>query len=95
MIYPSAIETFAESLTGSTGGNPGYDPLAFAIGECHKRGMELHAWIVTIPAGNTRQVQLQGRSSVVRKTGLFANFIKVTGTWTREIREPKNICHAS
>ena len=28
MIYPSAIETFAESLTGSTGGNPGYDPLA-------------------------------------------------------------------
>ena len=27
MIYPSAIETFAESLTGSTGGNPGYDPL--------------------------------------------------------------------
>ena len=30
MIYPSAIETFAESLTGSTGGNPGYDPLAFA-----------------------------------------------------------------
>lgn len=94
MIYPSAIETFAESLTGSTGGNPGYDPLAFAIGECHKRGMELHAWIVTIPAGNTRQVQLQGRSSVVRKTGQFANFIKVTGTWTREIREPKNICHA-
>ena len=60
MIYPSSIETFAESLTGYTGRNPGYDPLAFAIEECHKRGMELHTWIVTIPAGNTRQVKLFG-----------------------------------
>ena len=27
VIYPSTIETFAESLTGHTGKNPGYDPL--------------------------------------------------------------------
>lgn len=67
MIYPSAIEGFAEALTGSEGRNPGYDPLAFAIEECHKRGMELHAWIVTIPVGNDRQVSLMGRNSVVRK----------------------------
>ena len=46
VIYPSAIETFAESLTGHTGKNPGYDPLQFAIEECHKRGLELHAWLV-------------------------------------------------
>ena len=67
LIYPSAIETFPEALTGRTGRNPGYDPLAFAIEECHKRGMELHAWIVTIPAGNNRQVKLLGKHSVVRK----------------------------
>lgn len=67
LIYPSEIETFAEALTGNTGRNPGYDPLAFAIEECHKRGMELHAWIVTIPAGNARQVKLLGRNSVVQK----------------------------
>ena len=67
VIYPSAIETFPEALTGHTGRNPGYDPLAFAIEECHKRGMELHAWIVTIPAGNNRQVKLLGKHSVVRK----------------------------
>ena len=70
---------FRRTLTGSTGGNPGYDPLAFAIGECHKRGMELHAWIVTIPAGNTRQVQLQGRSSVVRKNRTICKLYK--GNW--------------
>ena len=67
LIYPSAIETFPEALTGKTGKDPGYDPLAFAIEECHKRGMELHAWIVTIPAGNNRQVKLLGKSSVVKK----------------------------
>ena len=67
LIYPSAIETFPESLTGRTGRNPGYDPLAFAIEECHKRGMELHAWIVTIPAGNNRQVKFLGKHSIVRK----------------------------
>ena len=67
LIYPSAIETFPESLTGRTGRDPDYDPLAFAIEECHKRGMELHAWIVTIPAGNNRQVKLLGKHSIVRK----------------------------
>ena len=67
LIYPSDIETFPESLTGRTGRNPGYDPLAFAIEECHKRGMELHAWVVTIPAGNNRQIKLLGKNSIVRK----------------------------
>ena len=67
VIYPSALECFAESLTGHTGQNPGYDPLKFAIEECHRRGMEIHAWMVAIPIGNKRQVGLQGKQSVVRK----------------------------
>ena len=46
VIYPSAIETFTESLAGKEGRSPGYDPLQFAIDECHKRGMELHAWML-------------------------------------------------
>lgn len=67
VIYPSIYETFTESLTGKTGRNPGYDPLKFAIEECHKRGMEIHAWMVCIPAGNDRQVRLLGKQSVVKK----------------------------
>ena len=67
VVYPSLYETFAESLAGETGRNPGYDPLKFAIEECHKRGLELHAWIVCIPIGNDRQVKLLGKSSVVKK----------------------------
>lgn len=67
VFYPSAIEPFSSLLTGKTGGNPGYDPLAFVIEECHKRGMECHAWMVAIPLGNKSQVNSLGNRSVVRQ----------------------------
>lgn len=51
VIYPSAIEPWDACLSGKPGASPGYDALQFAIDECHKRGMELHAWLVTIPVG--------------------------------------------
>ena len=79
VVYPSQFEPFAESLTGFTGRDPGYDPLAFAISECHKRGMELHAWFVTIPIGNERQVKLHGKQSVVRKHSKICEQFK--GSW--------------
>ena len=52
-IYPSDIEPWDRCITGIEGRAPGYgyDPLSFAVTECHKRGMELHAWIATIPVG--------------------------------------------
>jgi uncharacterized lipoprotein YddW (UPF0748 family) len=45
-MYTSAIEPWPEFLTGTMGRapEPFYDPLAFAIEEAHKRGLELHAW---------------------------------------------------
>ncbi len=51
MIYPSAYEPWDGCLSGFPGKSPGYDALKFAIDECHKRGMECHAWVVTIPVG--------------------------------------------
>ncbi len=50
-IYPSKYEPWDGCVSGQPGRAPGYDPLAFAIEECHRRGMELHAWVVTIPIG--------------------------------------------
>ena len=44
-LYQSDLEPWSEVLTGEMGRSPGYDPLAFAITEAHKRGLELHAWI--------------------------------------------------
>jgi uncharacterized lipoprotein YddW (UPF0748 family) len=45
-IYDSPIEPWSEYVTGEMGRPPSpyYDPLAFAVEEAHKRGLELHAW---------------------------------------------------
>ena len=51
VIYPSAYEPWDGCMSGIPGTSPGYDPLAYAIEECHKRGMECHAWIVCLPVG--------------------------------------------
>lgn len=44
-LYPSELEPWSRFLTGVQGRSPGWDPLAFMVTECHKRNMELHAWI--------------------------------------------------
>jgi uncharacterized lipoprotein YddW (UPF0748 family) len=45
-LYDSSLEPWSEYLTGRQGKAPSpyYDPLAFAVSEAHKRGLELHAW---------------------------------------------------
>ncbi len=58
-IYPSLIEPFDMCLTGTHGRYPGYDPLQFIVEECHKRGMECHAWMVTIPVGKTNETRFK------------------------------------
>lgn len=65
VIYPSKIEPWDDCLTGHANKNPGYDPLAFCIDECHKRGMELHAWIVSIPLG--KKQASHGALSITKK----------------------------
>lgn len=50
-IFPTTTEPWDGCLTGHPGTSPGYDPLQMCIDECHRRGMECHAWIVTIPVG--------------------------------------------
>lgn len=42
-FYQSSYEPWSGWLT-APGVSPGYDPLAFACAEAHRRGIELHAW---------------------------------------------------
>ncbi|MCQ2288995.1 MAG: family 10 glycosylhydrolase [Muribaculaceae bacterium] len=44
-LYKSSYEPWSQFLTGTRGTDPGWDPLAFAVEECHKRGIECHAWL--------------------------------------------------
>lgn len=43
--YPSKYAPWTSYVSGARGTNPGWDPLAFAVEEAHKRGLELHAWL--------------------------------------------------
>ncbi|GHV10186.1 hypothetical protein FACS1894162_3040 [Bacteroidia bacterium] len=52
-MYNSAYEPWSSDLHIARGTNPGYDPLAFAIQECHKRGIECHAWMNPYRYNNT------------------------------------------
>lgn len=55
-IYPSVYEPWDGCLSGIPAVSPGYDALQFAISEAHRRGMELHAWVVTLPVGKWNSV---------------------------------------
>ena len=48
--YTSSFEPWGSYAGGSY---PGYDPLAYAIEEAHKRGMEVHAWFNCFAASST------------------------------------------
>jgi uncharacterized lipoprotein YddW (UPF0748 family) len=45
-VYASFLEPWSAWITGTQGKapEPYYDPLEFAIAECHKRNIEVHAW---------------------------------------------------
>lgn len=65
VIYPSKMEPWDVALTGSYNKEPGYDPLAFAIEEAHRRGMELHAWVVSVPVFKTSIARKTGKKSLI------------------------------
>lgn len=57
-LYASSLEPWSFWLTGVQGQAPEplYDPLAFAIAECRKRNLELHAWFNPYRARTSRQI---------------------------------------
>lgn len=79
-LYDSKIEPWSEYLTGQMGRppEPYYDPLAFAVEEAHRRGIELHAWLnpyrarrlsETTPAAETHVTR--ANPELVRTYGSF------------------------
>lgn len=44
-FYPSTLLPWSHLLTGTQGGDPGWDPLQTAIEVAHEHGLELHAWV--------------------------------------------------
>lgn len=61
----TVYEPVSESVTANSarGGTLEYDPLQFWIEECHKRGMELHAWVNPYRWRNISQTNDPGLST--------------------------------
>jgi uncharacterized lipoprotein YddW (UPF0748 family) len=67
VIYNSAIEPVSPYIQRVKNTWSNYDPLRFAIQECHKRGLECHAWFVTYPAGPEKVNGKANNSSTIKK----------------------------
>ncbi|MBI3735362.1 family 10 glycosylhydrolase, partial [Candidatus Sumerlaeota bacterium] len=50
---PWAWELNGDSIERGLGVDPGWDPLATAIAEGHRRGLRIHAWVNVMPAWST------------------------------------------
>jgi uncharacterized lipoprotein YddW (UPF0748 family) len=59
-LYASRYEPWSQYITGRQGRapEPPWDPLAFAVEEAHKRGLELHAWFNPYRAAYTRDTAI-------------------------------------
>ena len=53
VLWDSTIQPFYRYVTGNPSSSMTYDVSKFVIEECHKRGMECHAWIVPYRIGSS------------------------------------------
>ncbi len=72
-MYQSAYEPWTRFLSGRQGTPPSpyWDPLAWMVDECHKRGMELHAWINPFRAKTKGTRELSTRHPYVKNPERF------------------------
>ena len=70
-LYESKIEPWSRFLTGRQGVAPVpyWDPLQWMIEQCHKRGMELHAWINPFRAKTKVTSDLASNHVAIRRPG--------------------------
>lgn len=87
VLYQSAVEPMSSVVATPKPGQSKFDPLAFAIEECHKRGISCHAWVVTYPLGGNKQVQGLGQRSVTRKNPSIA--LKYKNEWFLDPGNPQ------
>lgn len=79
-LYKSSIEPWSKYLTGKQGVAPDedWDPLQFMIDECHKRDMELHAWINPFRAKTASTTEISEMHPMSKYPERFINYGKLT-----------------
>jgi len=72
--YDSPYEPWSRYITGVQGQNPGWDPLAFLVKECHKRNIDLHAWLNPYRARSTPGNKLSQNHIFYKHQDWFINY---------------------
>lgn len=75
-MYASPYEPWSRFLTGKQGQAPSpyWDPLAWMVSECHKRQMELHAWINPYRAKTKGTTELATTHPYVQNPNRFFSY---------------------
>lgn len=55
VLWSSSYQPSMKVFTGNGNNNLSWEPCSFVIDECHKRGMECHAWIVPYRIGSASE----------------------------------------
>lgn len=76
-FYNSSIVAWSRYLTGTFGKDPGFDPLAFAIEEAHKRNLELHAWF------NPYRVSMDTKDATIASLNIEKSVYKEHPDWIK------------
>lgn len=87
VLYESDIEPYNAVMTGTRGKKPLYDPLAFAIEECHKRGLQCHAWVVCMNIGSDKAIKMQRNNALPKRRAEICK--KYNGEWYLNPGEPE------
>jgi len=88
-LYASPYEPWTRFLSGKQGTppNPYWDPLDWMVRECHKRGMEIHAWINPYRAKTKGTTALAVNHPCVRDKG---NYFEYDGLYVLDPGIPSN-----
>lgn len=71
VFYHSDIEQQSQFLTGKNGVKSEFDPLTFAVEECHRRNMKCHAWMVCMPLGGKKYITRHGLDKTLTRNRAF------------------------
>ena len=81
-FYKSSYEPWSSYLTGQRGKNPGWDPLAFMVAECHNRGLECHAWVNPYRWSTTAEGWNTAQDRRLKNAKMLLSYTNSSGTTT-------------
>lgn len=78
-IYPSEYFEWSYLVTGSEGGDPGFDPLKILVREAHNRGLSIEAWINPYRIRNANYKQALSANHVAHDYLLSGDALEYNG----------------